>query len=166
MATIAVRLPAFGLALKETVNVVAVALVTVPTAPLLKVTVFWLAVLLNPVLVIVTVVALAAIVVDVEVTVGAVDGATTCASCTAAPLERPLEVTEPLRAPTAAGLLVTRIVSEVVEAAVTRPVALPTKVTALVLATGLNPNPRMIRLVPLRDMLAVLAVTTGLIVAT
>ena len=59
MATIAVRLPALGLALKETVNVVAFALVTVPTAPLLKVTVFWLAVLLNPVPVIVTVVALA-----------------------------------------------------------------------------------------------------------
>ena len=77
VATIAVRLPALGLALKETVNVVAFALVTVPTAPLLKVTVFWLAVLLNPVPVIVTVAALAAIVVDVEVTVGAVDVATT-----------------------------------------------------------------------------------------
>lgn len=71
-----------------------------------------------------------------------------------------------MRTPAAAGLLVTRIVSEVVEAAVTLPVALPANVTALLLATGLNPNPRMIRLVPLRDMFAVLAVTTGLIVAT
>ena len=38
-ATIAVRLPALGLVVNETVSDVAVAAVTVPTAPLLKVTV-------------------------------------------------------------------------------------------------------------------------------
>ena len=40
VATIAVSSPAFGLALSDTVNEVAVAFETVPTAPLLKVTVF------------------------------------------------------------------------------------------------------------------------------
>lgn len=57
--TIAVRLPTVGLAEKVTVSRVGVAVVTVPTAPLLNTTVFLFAVVSKPVPVIVTVLELA-----------------------------------------------------------------------------------------------------------
>ena len=79
-ATIAVNTPALGLALSVIVREVAVDELTVPTAPLLKITVLWLGVVLKPVPAIVTVVALAARLVSLNETVGAVDVATTCAS--------------------------------------------------------------------------------------
>ena len=70
--TIAVRLPvALGCVLKVTVNWVAVALETVPTAPLLKVTVLLAAVASNPVPAMVRVVALMARLLVFKVTVGA-----------------------------------------------------------------------------------------------
>jgi hypothetical protein len=165
-ATIAVRLPALGLVLSATVSDVADAAVTFPIAPLLKVTVFWLGVVLKPVPAMIIEAALAARVAELAVTVGAVEVATTCATWTAVPLDTLLVVTEPLRAPTAAGPLVSSTVSEVVDATVTLPVAVPVNVTVLLLATGLKPKPLMTRLVPLSDMLLELAVTTGLIVAT
>ncbi len=114
----------------------------------------------------VIVAALAAILDELTVTVGAVDDATTWASWTALPLERALVDTEPFSAPTAAGLRVNVTVSEVVVAAVTRPEAEPTNVTVLLVATGLNPKPLMTKLVPLIEKLAELLVTTGLMVAT
>lgn len=48
VTTVAVKLPAFGRVDNVTVRAVDVALDTVPMAPLLKVTTFWLAVELKP----------------------------------------------------------------------------------------------------------------------
>lgn len=48
VVTIAVKLPAAGFVVKETVSAVAVARVTFPIAPLLKTTVLFAAVLLKP----------------------------------------------------------------------------------------------------------------------
>ena len=70
--TTAVRLPRDGAVAKVTVNWVAVALVTVPTAPLLKVTVLLAAVVSNPVPAMVRVVALMARLLVFKVTVGAI----------------------------------------------------------------------------------------------
>ena len=165
-ATIVVRIPALGLVLIVTVSDVAVDAVTVPTAPLLKVTVFWLGVVLKPVPAMVMDAALAEWLAELDVTDGAVELATTCASWTAVPLETLLVVTEPFKVPAAVGLLVRSTVSEVVDAAVTLPMAAPTKATVLLLATGLKPKPLITRLVPLRARLLVLVVTTGFIVAT
>jgi hypothetical protein len=70
--TTAVKLPVvLGCVEKVTVNWVAVALVTVPTALLLKVTVLLAAVVSNPVPAMVRVVALIARVLVLEVTIGA-----------------------------------------------------------------------------------------------
>ncbi len=69
--TTAVRLPRDGAVAKVTVNWVAVALETVPTAPLLKVTVLLAAVASNPVPAMVRVVALIARLLVLKVTVGA-----------------------------------------------------------------------------------------------
>ena len=70
--TIAVKLPIMlGGVVKFTVNEVVVAEVTLPTAPLLKVTVLLAAVVLNPVPAMVSVVALLARLLVFEVTVGA-----------------------------------------------------------------------------------------------
>ena len=79
-ATIAVRLPAFGLVENETVSEVAVAAVTVPIAPPLKVTMLWPSVVLKPVPVMVMLAALAERLVALLVIVGAVVATTTCAT--------------------------------------------------------------------------------------
>ncbi len=68
--TTAVRLPAVGLVENVTVSDVAVALVTVPTAPLLKVTVLLAAVVLKPNPAITTVLAVSARFVVAAVTTG------------------------------------------------------------------------------------------------
>ena len=78
VVTTAVRLPSDGWVLKFTVNWVAVALPTVPTAPLLNVTVLLEAVVSNPVPAMVRVVTFIARLLVFEVTVG---GATTVAVC-------------------------------------------------------------------------------------
>lgn len=79
--TMAVRFPAFGLVVYVTVRDVAVAEVTVPTAPLLNLTKLFSAVVLKFVPAIVTVVASAACVAEVlSVTVGALTFATSCAT--------------------------------------------------------------------------------------
>ena len=75
-------------------------------------------------------------------------------------------MTDPFRAPTADGFVESTTVNEVFVAAVTLPTAPPVNVTELLLTTGLKPNPLITRLVPFSDKLPVLAVTTGLIVAT
>ena len=71
-----------------------------------------------------------------------------------------------MSAPTTDGFVVSNTVKVVVVAAVTLPTAPPTKATVLLLIAGLKPYPLITRLVPLSDRLLVLAVTTGLIVAT
>lgn len=73
VVTIAVRMPAVGLEVIETVRAVAVALVTVPTAPLLKTTVLFAAVVLNPEPAIVSVVRLANCSAALTVTVGLIE---------------------------------------------------------------------------------------------
>ena len=80
VATIAVRLPALGFVVIDTVSDVAVEAVTAPIAPLLNVTTFWLGVVLKPVPAIVIVVALAERLVALAVTVGVVVAVTTCAN--------------------------------------------------------------------------------------
>jgi len=71
VVTIAVKLPAAGRVENVTVNAVAVALVTVPTAPLLNTTLLFNAVVSNPVPAMVTVVKFAAKSDVFKVTVGA-----------------------------------------------------------------------------------------------
>ena len=71
-----------------------------------------------------------------------------------------------MSAPTTDGFVVSITVKVVVVAAVTVPTAPPAKATVLLLIAGLKPYPLITRFVPLSDRLLVLAVTTGLIVAT
>lgn len=158
--------PALGAVEKVTVSDVEVAEVTVPTAPLLKVTTFSAAVVLKFVPAIVIVAALAAKLALLEVTVGAVPFETTLATLTAVPLERELVVTDALRTPTAVGFVVIVIVSSVAVAAATVPTGPPAKVTVLLVRTGSNPKPLMTKVVPLRAKFVSEAVTTGLTEAT
>ncbi len=96
--TTAVRLPALGRVEKVTVNEVAEAVVTLPTAPLLKVTVLLPAVVLNPKPLIVTVLAVSAKAVVAAVTTGP-----TVATCTADPLLTVFVVTTAVRLPIVVG---------------------------------------------------------------
>src|SRR5260221_414820 len=87
VVTTAVRLPAVvGFVDNVTVSEVAVAAVTVPTAPSLKVTMLLPAVVSKPWPLMVTALALAASVVTLLVTAGTAMAVTTLATCTAAPL--------------------------------------------------------------------------------
>lgn len=158
--------PARGAVENVTVKAVAVAAVTVPTAPLLKVTTFSAAVVLKFVPAIVIVAALAARLALLEVTVGAVPFETTFATLTAVPLDRELVVTDALRTPTAVGFVVMVMVSSVAVAAATVPTGPPAKVTVLLVRTGSKPNPLMTSAEPFSAKLVSAAVTTGLNVAT
>lgn len=100
VVTTAVRLPIdVGFVEKVTVSSVAVAVVTVPTAPLLKVTELLAAVVSKPVPAIVIVVALAPKAAVLLVTVGF-----TVATCTAEPLLTPPTATCAVKFP-ASGLI-------------------------------------------------------------
>ena len=89
VVTIAVRLPVVvGGVVKLTVNEVVVAEVTLPTAPLLKVTVLLAAMVSNPVPAMVRVVALIARLFVFEVTVGATVAAASKAPMLGAVVER------------------------------------------------------------------------------
>ena len=88
------------------------------------------------------------------------------ATWTAAPLLTPPEVMMAVRLPVFTGLMENLIVSEVAEARVTVPTAPLLKVTVLLAKVGLNPKPLITMLDVLRDRLAVLAVTTGVKLAT
>ena len=144
-----------------TVSDVAVAVVTVPTAPLLKVTVLFAATVLKPAPVIVTVVAFAAKVAVATVTAGA-----TVAIWIAAPLDIEFDVTIAVRLPSAAGLVENVTVSEVAEARVTVPTAPLFITTVFFAATRSNPKPLITTVVALTARLVVLLVTTGVTVAT
>lgn len=105
------RLPARGFVENVTVSDVAVAAVTVPIAPLLKVTTFSSGVVLKLVPAMVIVAAFAARFAVLAVTVGAVALETTLATFTAVPLEREFVVTDAFSTPTAVGLVVRVIVN-------------------------------------------------------
>jgi hypothetical protein len=162
VVTMAVRLPAAaGLVVKVTVSDVAVAAVTVPTAPLLNTTVFCDAVVLKARPVIVTVLALAA---RPEV-ITETDG-TTDATITDAPLDTLLVTTMADRFPTEVGRVVSDTVRVVAVAAETDPTAPLLKVTVLLTSVVSNPLPIIVSVVAFAlRMLPVLANTTGVTVA-
>jgi len=135
VVTIAVKLPATGDVENVTVNAVDVAVVMVPTAPLLNTTLLFNAVVSNPVPAIVIVVEFAAKLVELTVTVGA-----KVATRTAAPLLKLLVVTMAVRFP-AVGEVVNETVKVVAFAAVTTPTAPLFNRTVLLPAVELNPNP-------------------------
>ena len=132
VVTIAVRLPAeVGAVVKFTVSVVAVAAVTVPTAPLLKTTVLLAAVVENPVPVIVMLLAFAAkrAVVFVVTT-----GLTTAIRIEELPTIL-LDAIDALSVPATVGLVEKVTVNDVAVAAVTMPTAPLLNVTTFLLAT-------------------------------
>lgn len=139
----------------------AVAVVTVPTAPLLKTTVLFAAVVLKPVPVMVTVFELDAKFVVTRVTVGL-----TVATCTAEPLLTELVVMTAVKLPSAVGLVPNVTVSDVGEARVTVPVAPLLKTTVLLARVELKPKPLITTEAAVIDALVVLLVTTGVTLAT
>ena len=160
--TTAVKLPpAAGFVENVTVSVVAVALDTVPTAPLLNNTVLLAAVVSNPKPLIVRVVAFAARLVVLLVITGA-----TFATCTAALLGTLFVVTTAVKLPAESGPVLSVIVIEVALAVVTVPIAPLLRTTVLLPAVESNPKPLIVRLVAFAAKLTVLLVTTGITVAT
>ena len=159
----AVRLPAvFGPELMLTVRTVAVAAVTVPTAPLLNNTVLFEAVAAskpNPLMV--NVVALAARFAVLLVTIGL-----TVATCTAAPLARLLEVTTAVKLPIVVGFVLKVTVSDVAVAAVTVPAAPRLNTTVLLAGVGSKPSPEMMTVAALGARFAKLLVRRGTTAAT
>ena len=144
-----------------TVRTVAVAVVTVPMAPLLSVTALFAAVVSKPNPLIVIVDASAAKFAVLAVTTGR-----TVAIFTAEPLETLLTVTTAVRSPTAVGLVENVTVSEVVVAVVTLPTAPLLKTTEFRFAVELNPAPVITTDVALIGKPVLLFVTTGVTVAT
>ncbi len=158
--TTAVRFPALGLVENVTVKVVAVAAVTVPTAPLLNTTVLLPAVVLNPKPRIVMVMAVEEMAAVLTVTEGI-----TAATWTAAPLEIELVVTTAVKLPRALGLVPRLTVSDVAVAAVTVPTAPLLNTTVFRDAIGSKPNPLIRMLAELMVKMDVFAVTIGLTLA-
>jgi hypothetical protein len=159
--TTAVTLPAaVGPVVNVTVKAVAVALATVPTAPLVRTTVLFAAVGSNPKPLMISVVASAAKLVVLLVTTGVI-----VAICVALPAT-PLVVTVAVSAPADVGRVEKVTVNEVEVAEVTEPTAPLSKVTVLFPTTVLKPKPLMITVFELAPLFVVLAVTTGATVAT
>ena len=160
--TTAVRLPAVvGLVENVTVSEVAVAAVTVPTAPSLKATVLLAAVGSKPKPLMVSVVALSG-----QAGRAAGHDRRDRGDLHAAPLVAPSVVTTAVRLPAVVGLVENVTVSEVAVAAVTVPTAPSLKTTVLLPAVVSKPKPLMVSVVALAARLAVLLVTTGVTVAT
>lgn len=160
--TLAVMLPTVsGLEEKVTVRVVLEALVTVPTAPLLKVTKLSSGVELNPNPLITTVDAFAAKSVVLLVIMGL-----TVATLIGAPLLALLEVTTTVKSPAACGFVEKVTVSVVAVAAVTVPTAPLLKTTLVFAALVSKPNPLIVMVSALASKSLLLLVTTGTIVAT
>lgn len=162
VVTTAVRLLlAVGFVLIVTVKEVAVAAVTVPTAPLLRTTVLFDGVGSKPNPLIVRVAAFAR-----RLPLAAVTTGVTTATSTAVPLLILFVVTTAVRLPAVVGLVDSVTVREVAVAAVTVPAAPLLKTTVFLLATGSNPRPLMVRVVALAARFDVLLVTTGITLAT
>lgn len=160
--TTAVNNPALsGLVEKVTTKLVAVAEVTVPTAPLLKVTVLLPAVVLKPKPLMVTVVAFNAKLLVLAVTTGR-----TSATCTAEPLFTPLVVTMAVKEPATAGLAENNTVNEVDVEAVTAPTTPLLNTTVLLPGVELNPVPVSVIELEFAFKLAVELVTETGTVAT
>ena len=135
LVTTAEKLPAVvGVVVKLTVKDVAVAAVTVPTAPLLKTTVSLVNVVSNPKPAMMTELALAARDAVLLVTTGA-----TVATCTADPLTAVFVVTTILSGPAVVGPVVSDTVSCVAVAAETVPAAPLLNVTKLLPAVASKP---------------------------
>ena len=161
VVTTAVRVPAVGFVDNETVRAVDVALVTVPIAPLLKRTVLFTAVVLNPEPAMVTVVRFANNSVVAFVTVGLSE-----ATWTAFPLLTPARVTIAVRFP-AVRTPENVTVKVVAVAAVTVPVTPLLNTTVLLPGVAESkPNPLMTKVAVLSNKLAVLLVMTGTTFAT
>lgn len=163
VVTTAVRLPAtVGLVPKVTVNVVAVAPVTVPTAPLFITTTLLPGVAASkPDPLMVTVAALAAIAAELLVTTGV-----TVATCTAEPLGTLFVVTTAVKLPAVAGLVEKVTVRVVAVALVTVPTALLLSATVLLPGVVLKPKPCIVTVAALAAIATVRFVTTGVTVAT
>lgn len=146
VVTTAVNRPTLvGCVESVTVNDVAVAAVTAPTAPLLKTTVLLPGVVLKPVPVMVTDVSVTPRLVVTSVTIGAI-----FATWTAAPLPIPLVVTNAPMVPPAVGAVVMSTVKLVSVAAETVPIApLSNKTTLFAGVVESKPNPLIVKLVAL-----------------
>jgi hypothetical protein len=130
--TIAVKLPAeVGAVVRLIVRVVAVAAVTVPTAPLLKTTALLTAVVENPTPVMIRVLVFAA---KRAVVLVVTTGLTIAIETPELPTML-LEVIDAVRVPAAVGLAENVTVSDVAVAAVTTPTAPLLKVTTFLLGT-------------------------------
>jgi hypothetical protein len=138
---------------------VAVALLTVPLAPL-KLTLSCAAFVSKPKPLMVRLVALTARLAVLEVTTGV-----TVATWTAVPLLTPATLTEALRLPPVNPLRPVTV-SCVALALLTVPLAAPLKLTLSFAAFVSKPKPLTVRLLAVAARLAVLAVTTGVTVAT
>lgn len=162
VVTTAVKLPKpVGLVPNVTVKLVAVAEVTVPTAPLLNTTVLFAAVGLNPKPLITIPFALMAKPVVRLVTTGI-----TVATCTAEPLVTPPDVTMAVKLPAVVGFVVNVTVNDVDVAAVTVPTAPLLKDTVLFAAVVLKPVPVIVTVDALAAKFDVELVTVGVKVAT
>lgn len=162
VATEAVRLPAVvGLVDRVTERDVAVAVETVPAAPLLNVSTLLPAVGSKPKPLIVSVVAPAD-----KFTVRLVTTGITVAAWTAVPLLTPLVVTTAVKLPAVAGLVENVTVSTVAVAAVTVPTALLLKTTVLLPAMVSKPKPLIVTVDAFAARFVVAAVTTGFTEAT
>lgn len=157
----AVMLPSVvGLVVRFTVSAVAVALVTTPTAPLLKVTVLLDGVVLKPDPLMVNVDAFTPILVALSVTIGAM-----VATRTAAALDTPLTATTAVSKP-ADGLVVSKTVSVVAVEAITVPTAPLFSVTELFAAVVSKPFPVTVIVVGFNGITELLTVTVGVTLAT
>lgn len=161
VVTIAVRLPASGLVENVTVKTVAVAVVTVPTAPLLNTTVLLPAVVSKPKPLILTVVAVSAKFAVLDVITGR-----TLETCTAVPLLTLLVVTTAVKLPTDVGLVLNVTVRAVAVAVLTVPTAPLLNTTVLLAAVVSKPNPLITIVEAFAPAFALLRVTTGLTEAT
>lgn len=161
VTTVAVRLPALGRVESVTVSAVEVALVTVPTAPLLKVTTLLTAVVSKP----------KPLMVNVDsspprLVVLLVITPIMLATCTEDALAIEFVVTVAVRLPTEVGLVPNVTVSLVAVASVTVPTAPLLNVTRLRAAVVSKPTPLISRVVELIPTLAVLLVINGTTEAT
>ena len=158
VVTIAVNDPAVaGNVVNVMERLVDVAELTVPTAPLLNVTVLFAAIVSKPIPLMVRVLVLALM----SFKVSAVTTGTMLAISTAAPLDRVFDSTTAVSEPAAVGFVVNVTVSDVAEAEVTVPSAPLFRVTMLFAATASNPRPSIVTVVAFAATVVVLLVTTG-----
>ena len=158
VVTMAVKGPAVaGSVVKVMERLVAVAVLTVPTAPLLNVTVLFAAEVSKPIPLMVSVFVFAEMLFEVS----AVTTGTMFAISTAAPLDSELDSTTAVSDPAAVGFVVNVTVSDVADAEVTVPSAPLFRVTTLLAATESKPSPLMVTDVAFAATVVVLLVTTG-----